>query len=146
VDISKTAKIPERIFFLVTAVCAAAVIASTIQAFHWISDPSLTGGNGILSREESEALKNGIIMVYLVRIVPFTGFAVNTALAYYRTGITNVFLVIWSMVLLGMMVLHLLSFNYRSIVWYILAAGYLFLISSLFIMKSQLTERDQRGT
>lgn len=141
--------IPKRIFTFAMVVCGIIIAIASFEALGNITNTdSFNRLKETLSDENKpyafEHFKENIIMLYFIRVVPFIGFGINIGLAYYKVGFTRAFLVIWSMVLLGTLVLHVLTMDYRSIYFYIYILGHILLIGSLFSLSSHLERKNKR--
>lgn len=145
----KTGHISKKIFITALIICALLVMVASVEAISNLSNiDSFNSFKEALTYENQsqafEIYKEKVIILYFMRIAPFIGFGINLALAYYKTGYTRMFLVIWSMVLLGTLVLHILSLDINNIYFYIFILGHVLLIITLFSMSSSLEKIMER--
>lgn len=145
----KRTRISKGLFTFTMAVCALVILMASVEAIRNITDlDAFETLKGIMTEENRdfafEAFRQNVMMLYFIRIIPFVGFGINMALAYYRTGFSRVFNVVWSMVLLGTLVLHILSRDFRNFYYYVYIIGHILLIGSLFRINSAIVKDKER--
>ncbi len=141
-------KFPEKKMYVILIAVAFIIALSSIEVLMRVKDSSLFEAwkNGLInSGNFEEGFVPGLddyvgveMFRYVFKIIIPMGLGLLTFLTYKKLRLNQIFIFIWSVLLLGGMAYTFFELNFASIFYYLIIGGYLILIATVLSLSNEM--------
>lgn len=138
-------EMPKGIFYLIVGTCVAIILFTSIEVLFrakdtqlfemWLSNPKL---NTALAGQTNEQLFSTYLSmclsIFFVRIITPMGIAIHSYFALTKLRVNKLFVIIWTMLLIGSFAISILSESLFTIFFILSGIGHVILIFTLIYL------------
>lgn len=145
-------EMPRRIFYIVVALCASIIMLNTLETMMrvkdtvmfdmWLADPNIASHvAGQTNQQLYSTYLTMCLSTYFVRVITPIGLALHSYYALVKGGISKMYVYLWSMLLIGTLILSIIGESFYSIFFIISGVCYVALLCVMVYIKRIINYR-----
>lgn len=144
----KTQKLPGKILLFIILISGITIFFASVETVLKAKDTELFSlinedfaRKGMPLLEYSDYVFS-VLSMYFMKIASPIGYTLTAYLSFKKFRFGKSFLGVWAIVLFGSLILHLLTMELYNIFYYLIAAGFLLLMGSIFMLRSEFVQQE----
>lgn len=146
-------EMPRRIFYLVVSLCAAIIVLNSFETMIrvkdsalfdiWVNNPSIASQLvGKTSEEMFSTYLSMCLSTYFIRVITPIGLGLHSYYALTRSGMSKMYVYLWSVMLIGTLLLSMLGGSLLSIFFILSCICYVALVGVMIYIKRIINYRE----
>ena len=142
----------KSIYYGIVGLCAFIIMANSIEIFIkvkdigmfelWLTNQSSNAEVAGLSQNNAYSVYlNLCLSIFLIKVITPVALAINTYFTFVKLGVSKLFVGTWSVLLIGLFVLNLISETFFSIFFVVSTIAYLILVIILFYLSKEINRQ-----
>ncbi|VYT97076.1 hypothetical protein [Clostridium tertium] len=149
----ETTRMNKTVFYLIVGLCAVIIMSYSLEAFakakdiglfeSWLSNPKLNIDRNQSIDESYSIYLTAILSVFFIRIITPVALSLNTYFAFIKLKVNKLFILIWTILIIGLFAFTLIGEAYFSLFLIISGICYLgILVTLMYLWKEINNEKN----
>ncbi|MBS5939535.1 hypothetical protein E5347_15295 [Clostridium sartagoforme] len=148
----ETTMMNKRIFYLIVGLCAVIIMSYSLEAFakakdiglfeNWLNNPNLNIDRSQSMDESYSLYLTTILSVFFIRIITPVALSLNTYFAFIKLKVNKLFILIWTILIIGLFALTLIGEAYFSLFLIISGICYLGILVTLMYLWKEINNEN----
>lgn len=144
----ETTMMNKRIFYLIVGLCAVIIMSYSLEAFakakdiglfeSWLNKPNLNIDRSQSIDESYSLYLTTILSVFFIKIITPVALSLNTYFAFIKLKVNKLFILIWTILIIGLFALTLIGEAYFSLFIIISGICYLGILVTLMYLWTEI--------